>query len=127
MTASEIKTNLDIIQACLDQKINVELPEEIVGKATELINIQSLSANCVSESLRLLKLSEANMFDAALQTVTAPSLISKFIDGRTANEQALYKLSEKIDSAIRHSIEMYRSILSLRKEELRISSYQGQH
>lgn len=112
------------IGEAIEQQIDRDNPDEVLGKLQELASLQSTASYCLATAKQL------------YNTKIATLLISDFYKGYTATDRKtiflelakeelfLLNLIDRFVANISHSIESLRSILSFKKHELDQSRYQ---
>ena len=117
-TIQEISQSLNHIRSIIDTDIvEVDIDQQ-QNKLLMLTQIIGLSAECKASSKKILHLKELDVLSELNLTDMQPSIIGKMLTAKTAHEIALLEYSDRINSAVIHSIDAIRSIISLYKTEL---------
>lgn len=116
-TIEETKQALNAIRAAIDTDIvdvDIEAQKNKMLKLTQLIG---LSAECNASSKKFLLQKELEIL-SGLDEQLAPSIITKKINAGCYDEAAMLEYSDRLNSALIHTIDAIRSVLSLHKVEL---------
>lgn len=112
----------------LNEKLNVirkvvdtELCEDIdsaIGLATQISGIIGLSAECKAQAKKQLELARLRALQELRGEDYPPSIMSKAMDSHCSSELATYEYADRLNAAITHQLDMIRTIISYRKEEM---------
>lgn len=98
----------DIIDVDIDQQKN---------KMIALTQLIGLSAECNASAKKILLKKELEVLSQIPKDV-APSKVAKMVNAECYDEGALLEYADRLNSALVHSIDAIRSVLSLYKVEL---------
>ena len=119
MTKDEVKNNLDIIRAAMDEVATIDAPELILDKINNLTNLLGLSGEVYAWTERLYnqKLGELVMMP---QFKSLQATDKKMLFASLASEEImLHSQAERYNKGLVHSLDSCRSMLSFIKEELK--------
>jgi hypothetical protein len=131
----EIEKVLAMIEVAIQYREDNHNPEALAEKITELINLYPASSEALAsitylkenqrriEYDNVVKAIKSSQIGKEMAGVTSASNLSKYIDSRIANYLYYEKKAERLNRAITHAIEGYRSILSHEKEAMRMAGY----
>ena len=118
-TKDNIEANLASIRAIVDLDISGLDIESVVEQGKKLASIMGLSAECMAAAQKHLqnarmiaikRLSEGKDYQA--------SVLLKMADGECGMELATYEYADRLNAAISHQLDYYRTVISLYKTEL---------
>jgi hypothetical protein len=104
----------------IQQRLTAELPQEanaLMEQLRDLASLLATSAQTVASLQFHLSDARLNAVRLAKEQKYSPAMAKVYIEGLTAEIGAEYKLSERQNSCIVHSIDAARSILSYTKQE----------
>jgi hypothetical protein len=120
MTNTEnIEANLKSIRLVVDTNIVGLDIDSVVEQGKKLASIMGLSAECMAAAQKHLqnarmvaikRLSDGKDYQA--------SVLLKMADGECGMELATYEYSDRLNAAISHQLDYYRTVISLYKSEL---------
>lgn len=131
MTVEQIKEIQKQILQAINKPVVIENPSDVMNKLNNLSVLLASASSCIPYAKTILlearykvmnEIYLAKECDKILKTNLPPSISTKFIETRTIKEEELFCQCERSYSALVHSIDALRSILSTIKEEMRISS-----
>lgn len=131
MTLDQIKTVQAQIQQVISRKVDINNPTDCMHKLEQISTLLASGSTCIAHSKNILlkarkealdRIYLAKEGDKELKKVLSPSIVNKFLETRTIDEETLFTECERNYSAIVHSGDFLRSILSCIKEEMRISA-----
>jgi hypothetical protein len=125
------------LEGFLGVTVGADNPEEIVDRMAALLVFYPSSAMALASAKYWQAYKYRNEYNAAYKRSTqvdpgqgkpflTPSILKEYISSRTAEEMALVTRCERGNSAITHTLDALRSILSHLKEERKIQNYAGQ-
>lgn len=109
---------MESIREALDMVIADDI-DSIIGKGVTLSGLIGLSAECKAQSKKMLELARLRAFHELEGKKLPPSVFIKTIDMYCSEELSNYEYADRLNAAITHEMDLLRSILSYRKEELR--------
>jgi len=118
-----MKTKQDTIKACnairevIDTDVSDSDITSVTGKLHALTCLQGLSAEANASAKKFLSQKELEVL-MGMDKLLPPSIQSKTLNAECWEELALLEYADRLNSAIVHSIDAYRSIISLYKTEL---------
>jgi hypothetical protein len=107
----------------------------LVMKISELINLYPSSSEALASATywrdlmkkeeydKVIKAIKNNQLGKDMAGVTSASNLTKYIESRIADANYLVTKAERLNRALTHAMEGYRSILSMEKESAKISNY----
>ena len=110
-------------------------PALLVMKISELINLYPSSSEALASATywrdlmkkeeydKVIKAIKNNQLGKDMAGVTSASNLTKYIESRIADANYLVTKAERLNQALTHAMEGYRSILSMEKESAKISNY----
>lgn len=113
----EITQALNLIRKILDEDVidlDIEMQKNKLLKLTQLIG---LSAECNASAKKLLHKKELDILKS-LPNEMAAMRMNKTLSAECFEESAILEYSDRINSALIHSIDAIRSVISLYKTEL---------
>lgn len=96
----------------------------IIGYGIEIANMAGNSAKAVADAKELLLNRELIYMSANEQLWDKPTVLKKLMDGSLAVNHKYVIWSDRINAAIAHKLDFYRSIVSKYKEELKLTQMQ---
>lgn len=116
-TIQEIKVALNQIRSVVDSNIiDVDI-ESQKNKLLMLTQLIGLSAECNASAKKILLQKELNVLNE-MDKDLAPSKATSLLKASCSDEAAILEYSDRLNSALIHSIDSIRSIISLYKTEL---------
>lgn len=108
---------LNAIRKAIDADIvDVDIDAQ-KNKMIALTQLIGLSAECNASAKKILLKKELEVL-SGIDSEVAPSRVTKMINAQCFEEAALLEYSDRLNSALIHSIDAIRSVLSLYKSEL---------
>lgn len=110
-------------------------PDNLAAKISDLINLYPNSCEAMASAAfirdyarkqeydKVVNAIKTNQIGKDMAGVTSASNLSKYIDSRIATQNYLVLKTERLNRAITHALDGYRSILSSEKEQLKLSNY----
>jgi len=114
----KVKNNLKAVRVVLDSDVIDTDITSVQNKLLSLTQVSGLCAESLSVATMLLEQSRLKVLDRIKNETYPASIMSKMIDAECANELGLVKYADRLNSAITHSIDGLRSVISLYKEEM---------
>lgn len=122
MNINELKQdllkNIQAIKDLMDADVTVEDIEARRTKLLKLTQISSLAAYCKSQAKRIQRMKELEVLMELEEKKYSPSFLSKMLDARCADEEALFIYADRLNAFLSHAIDGLRSEISLYKSEL---------
>lgn len=113
----ETKRSLNSIRAAIDSDIiDVDIDEQ-KNKLLKLTQLIGLSAECNASAKKMLLQKELQVL-SGLDPNIPPMKMNKIVNAECYEESALLEYADRLNSALVHSIDAIRSIISLYKTEL---------
>ena len=113
-----IEANLKSIRVVVDTNVVGCDIETVVEQGKKLSAMMGLSAECMAAAQR-------HLHDARLKAMKEldgkgyqPSILLKMADGSCGIELATYEYADRLNAAITHQLDYYRTVISLYKSEL---------
>lgn len=131
MTRDQIIETQALIQSCVSRKVDINNPTDVMHKLEQLSTLLSNGSVCIAHAKNILLKARKQSLDTIylakegdkeLKKVLAPSIVNKFLETRTIEEETLFTMCERNYSSMVHAGDYLRSILSTIKEEMRISA-----
>ena len=127
----------DQLESFLGVTIGADNPEEIADRMAALLVFYPSSAMALASAKYWQAYTYRTEYNTAYKRTTqidpgeakaffTPSILKEYINSRTAEYMALVTRCERGNSAITHTLDALRSILSHLKEERKIQNYAGQ-
>lgn len=114
----KIKKQLDEIAGVVQLQVDPQNPDEMTEKLNQLITYSGNVAYCVAKSERLYKEALLRNYHKSLEDKPSSTVHSKVVEAMTAEENELYNLADRINAALKVSIEGLRTMISLFKSEM---------
>lgn len=114
MTLNE---KLNSIRKIVDMEIADDV-ESVMGKAQAISGIIGLSAECKAQAKKQLELARLKALSELQNKDYSPSVTLKAIDAHCADELAAYDYSDRLNAGITHQLDLLRTTISYRKEEI---------
>jgi hypothetical protein len=114
---AETKKALNSIRATIDSDIiDVDIDQQ-KNKLLKLTQLIGLSAECNASAKKMLLQKELQVL-SGLDPNIPPMKMNKIVNSECYEESALLEYADRLNSALVHSIDAIRSIISLYKTEL---------
>lgn len=121
-----INSWLNEIENCINEKVDVSVPDNIMGKLSELSPLLALSSQTVSLSEKVLNIKMGELVENEKYKNLTPTDKKYLFSAKAADEKELTTRADRLNSALVHCIDSYRSALSFLKEEYKDSKYHNQ-
>lgn len=113
----------DLLQ--MDQVPDAEDVDAIIGHGMEIANVAALSAKTLADAKAVLLKRELLFMQANEQLWDKPTVLKKLMEGNLADNHQAVVWADRINAAIAHKLEFYRSVVSKYKEEMKINAMQN--
>lgn len=117
-TKDSIEANLAAIRKVVDTDVTGCDIDTIVEQGKKLASIMGLSAEVMGAAQKHLQLARKKALKELESKGISPSVMIKMADGDAAMELAMYDYADRLNAAITHQLDYYRSVISLYKSEL---------
>lgn len=117
-TQAEITTALNTIRTYVDTDVVGAIIEDIQNKCLCLTQLMGLSAEATASAKKLLGEKEIEVFVTKNLDKLPPSNAMKLLKSYCSQEIATLEYSERLGSALVHTIDALRSTMSLYKTEM---------
>ena len=118
MTNKEIVDNLNAIRECMDKQVNPDNIDELIENGTKLVSLSGLAANCYGQAKARYSKALAEAITSFKDTDSRSTIIIKTAEGECFEQEALMNYSDRVTKGITNTLDFYRSVISLYKEEL---------
>ena len=120
MTKETIEKLQGQIESVLSASVHPEDGNAIKTKLESLSTYLGTGAGCITESKRLMLIKRKEWLRAHVERIKdmSPSIVKEYVNTATVDEEILFTRCERNYSAITHSIEALRSLLSILKAEM---------
>lgn len=125
MIPQQIETNLNIIKTELEREVGTSDITAVQDKLLKLTAYMGLSAEIMRHAKSLVLRKQQQIISANNNGAMSASILKQFIESELWHEAALLLYADRINAAITHACESLRTIISLYKEEMKISSQGG--
>ena len=106
-----------LIYDAIEEKISIDVPEEVLGKMSKLQVLLASSAELLANVKKEYGKRELIALDK-IDPKLSPSIMKKRLDAQMAEEQYWLTFADRLNSGLVHSIDALRSNISYLKEEL---------
>jgi len=113
-----IEAHLKAIRVAVDTNVVGCDIETIVEQGKKLASLMGLSAECMASAQKHLQLSRKQAIINLEGKGYQPSIMLKMADGECGIELATYEYADRLNAAISHQLDYYRTVISLYKSEL---------
>lgn len=114
----KIVSDLKAIREVLDiDTTNCEI-DDVVNAGKKLSSLAGLSAQCMGAARKRLERARLNALRNLQDKNLGASVMLKTVEAECGEELALYDYADRINAAITHQLDFYRSVISLHKSEL---------
>ena len=120
----ETKKALNFIRELLDKDVMGADIDSISNKLIALTQVTGLSAEAMASAKKILHQKEITVMQV-INPEIPPSMQSKRLSAECFEEQALLTYADRLNSAITHTCEGLRTVISLYKQELQSSLIQS--
>lgn len=117
------KTNA--IRTAIDLEVTAEDIDGLQGKLLRLTCLVGLSAELKARAKSDLKTGELIAFAKHKSEKLAPTMFKIVIEGECAELYGKLELADRLNAGLVHCMDSLRTIISLRKEEMKTVSYSG--
>lgn len=116
-TKDNIESKLASIREVVDLDISGLDIESVVEQGKKLASLMGLSAECMAAAQRHLQTARLKAIKE-LGGEKQASVLLKMADGYCGMELATYEYADRLNAAISHQLDYYRTVISLYKSEL---------
>lgn len=116
----DVKQSSRVIRSCLDERINTEDTNGLSDYLEKLSSLDGLSCELLATAKRIQGEEELVVLLELKDLNLPPSKVTQLLKAKTAKEIALVTYCDRLNAAIHHKQDSLRSILSLRKEEMKL-------
>lgn len=109
------------IREAIDLEVTQEDLDGLQGKLLRLTTLIGLSAELKARAIADLKRAELMAYASYKSEKLLPSIFKVIIEGETADERGKLELADRLNAGIAHAMEGLRTIISLKKEEMKNS------
>lgn len=109
------------IRDAIELEVDKDNTDELTGKLMRLINLIGLSSEIKARAITDLKNAELIAYAKHKSEGLQPSVFKIVIEGETSEERGKLELADRLNAGISHALEGIRTIISLRKEEMKNS------
>lgn len=120
----ETKKALNFIRELLDKDVMGADIDSVSNKLIALTQVTGLSAEAMASAKKILHQKEITVMQV-INPEIPPSMQSKRLSAECFEEQALLTYADRLNSAITHTCEGLRTVISLYKQELQSSLIQA--
>lgn len=113
----KIERDLKAIRAVVDIDTTGADIESVVECGKKLASMCGLSAQCMGAAKKRLEAARLKAIKE-IEGKYSPSIMNKTIDAMCGEELAIYDYADRLNAAITHQLDYYRSVISLHKTEL---------
>lgn len=92
--------------------------ETVVECGKKLASMAGLSAQCMAAAKKRLERARLRALKELTEQGLQPSILLKTVEANCGEELALYDYADRINAAITHQLDFYRSVISLHKCEI---------
>lgn len=117
-TSTNIEAKLKSIREIVDKDVTGCDIETVLEHGKKLSSLAGLSAECMASAQKTLQFARRKAIIALDSKGYGPSVLLKVADGECGMELATYEYAERLNAAISHQLDFYRTIISLHKTEL---------
>jgi len=117
-TKDNIEANLAAIRAIVDLDISGLEIESVVEQGKKLASIMGLSSECMAAAQKHLHFARLRAIQSLEGKDMQASVLLKMADGHCGMELATYEYADRLNAAITHQLDYYRTVISLYKSEL---------
>lgn len=112
-----LNEKLNHIRSIVDTELCEDV-ESALGLASQISSVIGLSAECKASAKKKLELARLRAMQELRGEDYPPSIMSKAIDAHCSDELAVYEYADRLNAAITHQLDIIRTIISYRKEEM---------
>jgi hypothetical protein len=114
----------NFIREWLDLEVSQDDLSGLEGKLLKLTSLVGLAAELKARAQTDLRRRELFAFAKYKSQNLQPSILNTVIKGEAAEEYGKLELADRLCAGLAHSMDAIRTIISLRKEEMRNSNFQ---
>lgn len=114
----KLEANLAAIRAVLDtntEGVDISVIQE-VGK--RLAALMGLSAQCMASAKKRMEVARLKAFHGLADKGYPPSVMLKMAEAEIGLETATYEYADRLNAAITHQLDYFRTLISLHGKEL---------
>lgn len=111
------------IRAALDLEVSSDDMEGLTGKLLRLTNLIGSSAELKAKAKGELKRAELIAYARYKSEKLTPTMMQTVIGGECSQEYENLEYADRLNAGIVHACDSIRTIISLRKEEMKTSSF----
>lgn len=125
-TLPEITAALNSIRALLDTDVSNAIIEDVQAKVIQLTQMTGLSAETMASAQKLYDEKELEIFATKGKDLEkySPSVQVKYLKAYCKDEAAILMYADRLNTAITHTLDSLRTVISLYKTELQNSMKQ---
>lgn len=112
-----IEKNLKAIRALVDVDVSSVQIDDLVEHGKRLAAMIGLSAECMAAATRRLQSARLKAIEK-MHDKYPPSVLLKMADAECGFEVALHEYADRLNAAISHQLDYYRTVISKYKVEL---------
>ncbi len=112
------------IRQALDTEVSSDDLEGLQGQLLRLSSLIGLSAELKARAVSDLKTAELMSFATHQKEKLSPTVFKVVMQGESADEYGKLELADRLNAGLSHAMEGIRTIISLRKEEMKQSNFQ---
>lgn len=117
-TPNTIEAKLNAIRKVLDTDVTGVDIDSVVEQGKKLASLMGLSAECMAAAHKFLQNAKLKALQELNGKGYQPSVMIKMIDGMCGIESATYEYADRLNAAITHQLDYYRTVISLHKTEI---------
>lgn len=114
----KIVSDLKAIRAVVDTDTSGADIDSVVECGKKLASMAGLSAQCMGAAKKRLERARLKALKELSAQGLASSVLLKTVEATCGEELALYDYADRINAAITHQLDYYRTVISLHKTEL---------
>jgi hypothetical protein len=120
-TKSEVTIALNAIRRLVDTDVSDAIIEDINKKLMLLTQITGLSAEANATAKKLLHAKELEVLKEHKDSGYPPSVLNSLLKAESGEYIAMLEYADRLNSAVTHSLEGLRTVISLYKTEMQNS------
>jgi hypothetical protein len=114
----KIERDLKAIRTVVDTDTTGADIDSVVECGKKLAAMCGLSAQCMGAAKKRLEAARLKAISELIERKLSPSVMNKMVDAMCGEQLALYDYADRLNAAITHQLDYYRSCISLHKTEL---------
>jgi hypothetical protein len=114
----KIARDLKAIREVVDTDTSGADIDSVVECGKKLASMAGLSAQCMGAAKKRLENARLKALKSLMADKLQPSVMLKLVEATCGEELALYDYADRINAAISHQLDYYRTVISLYKTEL---------